>query len=73
MTKLRAGLIQMSLKMDASRAPVEIREAMVAAHVPFIEEAARRGVPDDTRPRQPERSECLVRKRGLEPPRPCGH
>ena len=36
MTKLRAGLIQMSLKMDASRAPVEIREAMVAAHVPFV-------------------------------------
>ena len=44
MTTLRAGLIQMSLKMDASRAPVEIREAMMAAHVPFIEEAARRGV-----------------------------
>jgi len=42
-TTLRAGLIQMSLKMDASRAPVEIRETMVAAHVPFIEEAARRG------------------------------
>ena len=44
MTMLRAGLIQMSLKLDASRSPVEIREAMVSAHVPFIEEAARRGV-----------------------------
>ena len=44
MTTVRAGLIQMSLKMDAARAPVVIREAMVAAHVPFIEEAARRGV-----------------------------
>ena len=44
MTVIKAGLIQMSLKMDATRAPLEIREAMVDAHVPLIEEAGRLGV-----------------------------
>lgn len=44
MAMLRGGLIQMSLKKDASHAPRDIREAMNAAHVPFIEEAGRRGV-----------------------------
>lgn len=44
MTILKAGLIQMSLQMEATRAPAEIRAAMVDAHVPFIEKAAHLGV-----------------------------
>jgi beta-ureidopropionase len=44
MAMLRGGLIQMSLKKDSSHAPREIREAMLEAHVPFIEDAGRRGV-----------------------------
>ena len=44
MTKLKGGLIQMSLKGDASMTPAEIREKMIAAHLPLIAEAGRQGV-----------------------------
>ena len=44
MSKLRAGLIQMSLKGDASMPPAEIRDRMLEAHIPLIEEAGRQGV-----------------------------
>lgn len=41
---LRVGLIQMALKGDTSMSPAEIREKMIAAHLPLIEEAGRQGV-----------------------------
>jgi len=44
MSILRGGLIQMSLKGDTSMPPAEIRERMIAAHLPLIEEAGRKGV-----------------------------
>ena len=44
MTILKGGLIQMALKGDTTMSPDQIRERMVAAHVPLIEEAGRRGV-----------------------------
>ena len=44
MTTVRAGLIQMSLKGDTAGNPQQIREQMIEAHLPFIAEAARKGV-----------------------------
>ena len=44
MPKLKAGLIQMALKGDTSMAPEQIRDAMIEAHLPMVEEAARQGV-----------------------------
>ena len=44
MTKLKGGLIQMALKGDTSMAPAEIRDKMIDAHLPLIEEAGRQGV-----------------------------
>jgi beta-ureidopropionase len=45
MSKLKCGLIQMGLKGDASRMrPEEIRDRMLEAHIPLIEEAASKGV-----------------------------
>jgi len=45
MRKFKAGLIQMNLKVDPLATPLdEIRETMIAAHLPLIEEAARKGV-----------------------------
>jgi len=44
MAKLKAGLIQMSLKGDASMSPQQIREKMLEAHIPLIEEAGQKGV-----------------------------
>jgi len=44
MTKLRCGLIQMSLKSSTDNDPETIRQAMVDAHVPLIEEAGKQGV-----------------------------
>lgn len=44
MSKLRAGLIQMGLKGDTSMAPDEIRDKMLEAHIPLIEEAGKQGV-----------------------------
>ncbi len=44
MTKLKGGLIQMSLKGDTSMSPAEIRDKMIEAHLPLIEEAGKKGV-----------------------------
>ena len=44
MAKLRGGLIQMALKADTAESPAKIREAMLAAHRPLIEQAGRGGV-----------------------------
>lgn len=44
MGKLRGGLIQMSLKGDTSMTPDEIRDKMIEAHLPLIEEAGKQGV-----------------------------
>jgi beta-ureidopropionase len=44
MTKLKAGLIQMGLKGDTSMSPSEIREKMLDAHLPLIDEAGRQNV-----------------------------
>jgi N-carbamoylputrescine amidase len=44
MTKVTAGLIQMNLKGDTAQVPERIREQMIEAHLPFIAEAAKRGV-----------------------------
>lgn len=44
MTKLKAGLIQMGLKGDTSMSPAEIREKMLDAHLPLIDDAGRQGV-----------------------------
>src|SRR5215471_7089600 len=44
MTSLKGGLIQMALKGDTTMSPDQIRERMVAAHVPLIEDAGRKGV-----------------------------
>jgi beta-ureidopropionase len=42
--KVRAGLIQMALKGDTSMTPEQIRDKMIEAHIPFVEDAARQGV-----------------------------
>jgi N-carbamoylputrescine amidase len=44
MAKVKCGLIQMSLKGDGSMQPDEIRDRMIEAHIPFIEDAANQGV-----------------------------
>jgi len=44
MTKIVSGLIQMRLKGDTSMSPGEIRDRMLEAHIPYIEEAAAKGV-----------------------------
>mgnify|MGYP001822847679 CR=1 FL=1 len=44
MSKVKCGLIQMSLKGDTSMSPSEIREHMLKAHEPMIEDAASQGV-----------------------------
>ncbi len=44
MTKLKCGLIQMSLKVDSSASVEEIRQGMIDAHLPLIESAALQGV-----------------------------
>ncbi len=44
MSKLRAGLIQMSLKASTDADPETIRKAMIAAHIPLVEEAGKQGV-----------------------------
>ncbi len=44
MSKVRCGLIQMALKGDTTMAPAQIRERMLEAHEPFIEDAAKQGV-----------------------------
>ena len=44
MTKLKCGLIQMALKCDTDMAPDAIRDAMLEAHVPLIDQAGEAGV-----------------------------
>jgi len=44
MRTLKGGLIQMALKGDTAMAPAEIKEKMLDAHLPLIDEAARQGV-----------------------------
>lgn len=44
MSKLKCGLIQMSLKGDGTMAPEKIRDLMIEAHIPMLEEAAKQGV-----------------------------
>ncbi len=44
MSTLRGGLIQMALKGETSMSPAAIRDRMIAAHLPLIEEAGRKGV-----------------------------
>ncbi|MCJ8337318.1 MAG: N-carbamoylputrescine amidase [Pseudomonadales bacterium] len=44
MNKLKCGLIQMSLKGETSESTHSIREQMIAAHIPLIEQAAEQGV-----------------------------
>jgi N-carbamoylputrescine amidase len=44
MAKLKTGLIQMSLKASTDRSPEEIRQAMLEAHAPFIDDAGQQGV-----------------------------
>ena len=44
MTKLKCGLIQMTLKGDTDMAPDAIRDAMLEAHFPLIDQAGEAGV-----------------------------
>ena len=44
MATLTGGLIQMSLKADTAKSPEQIRDAMLEAHLPLVDEAGRRGV-----------------------------
>ncbi len=44
MSKLRAGLIQMALKAPTDADPETIRQAMIAAHIPLIEQAGKQEV-----------------------------
>lgn len=44
MAKLKCGLIQMAFKGDTSMEPDEIRDIMLDAHKPYIEEAGKQGV-----------------------------
>ena len=44
MATLVGGLIQMSLKGNTGMTPEQIRDAMLEAHLPLIDEAGRRGV-----------------------------
>ncbi len=44
MSTLRGGLIQVGLKGSTDQSPEELRKAMVEAHIPFIEEAGKKGV-----------------------------
>jgi beta-ureidopropionase len=44
MATLTGGLIQMSLKADTSKSPEQIRDAMLEAHLPLVDEAGRRRV-----------------------------
>ena len=44
MSKLTCGLIQMGLKGDTTMEPDRIRDRMIEAHIPYIEDAAKQGV-----------------------------
>ena len=44
MSKVKVGLIQLGLNADTSLSPDEIRDSMLEAHIPYIEQAASEGV-----------------------------
>jgi N-carbamoylputrescine amidase len=44
MSKVKCGLIQMALKGDGNMRPEEIRDRMIEAHIPYIEDAGKQGV-----------------------------
>jgi len=44
MAKVKCGLIQMAFKGDTSKEPDEIRDVMLEAHKPYIEDAGKQGV-----------------------------
>ncbi|MDX1509008.1 MAG: nitrilase-related carbon-nitrogen hydrolase [Woeseiaceae bacterium] len=44
MAKVKCGLIQMALKGDGTMQPDEIRDRMIEAHIPYIEDAGKQGV-----------------------------
>ena len=44
MTIVKGGLIQMALKADTEQSPEKIRDAMIEAHLPMIDEAGGQGV-----------------------------
>ncbi len=44
MSKVKCGLIQMALKGDGSMQPNAIRDRMIEAHIPYIEDAGKQGV-----------------------------
>ena len=44
MSKVKCGLIQMALKGDGNMQPEAIRDSMIKAHIPFIEDAGAQGV-----------------------------
>ena len=44
MTIVKGGLIQMALKAGTELSPGEIRDAMIEAHIPLIDQAGRQGV-----------------------------
>ena len=44
MAMLKGGLIQMTLKGDATKSPAEIKDKMIASYLPLIEEAGSQGV-----------------------------
>ena len=44
MSRLKAGLIQLGLKGTCDQTPEQIRQQMIAAHLPLIEAAGRQGV-----------------------------
>jgi len=44
MSKVKCGLIQMALKGDGTMQPEDIRQRMLDAHIPFIDEAGKQGV-----------------------------
>ena len=44
MSKVKCGLIQMAFKGDTSAEPDEIRDVMLQAHIPYIEDAGNQGV-----------------------------
>ena len=41
MTKVKGGLIQVGLKGETSMSPEQIRDKMLEAHIPLIEEAGK--------------------------------
>ena len=44
MAEVKCGLIQMALKGDGSMSPETIRDSMIEAHIPYIEDAGQQGV-----------------------------